>query len=581
MAQYLDEKNSLDPTPTNIVAPHNFDVDFSTMRFAPQEYFNMATEGLKNTFGLGASPTPGPIQGLQEIPGPPPSFGGPIKGLQEIPASGPLRELHEMGYEQHPKAKPLIDAIDHGFADTKTMSAYEMIDQGVQLKDQDMIAKGHTKLADNLSTTNLGPWETLLDYAIGGGITHNAKRNANKIAADVVADAMQRHHGIGMPPVADAINAGLLQPNELTPAQQSPGFASLIPQEPFAMGPDGMPVSSVEMRSIPAQPGQHQVPPQQSWVNHTQNALMGARLTGASKGRSEHQTPEGIQLFNHDLQAQIDGFVETTGRAPSKAEYAEMVKEVRGRTEKEPTKGGLVAERLKGQTAKDTAETAATLEKTTTEKLMRPENLKETQAKTAELLSKMNLNITEASRAITRGLQSEYLAKIEAAKAGMAELKSQLQVVSSVFGGHDITPEHKLKLDQYMLDSVKSGLEIERRAGALGIIGLGFLDSGKQNANITQSGPPGSRIPSQPDPTQQALTMLPPANTGVDPTAFAPRSSMPGMQPMAPLPAPAMPDLIPDLPKNPETSKSFEAYKKLRDKGLSHAEAKKQLEGKK
>ena len=185
--------------------------------------------------------------------------------------------------------------------------------------------------------------------------------------------------------------------------------------------------------------------------------------------------------------------------------------------------------------------------------MLRPEQLKETQAKTAELLSKMNLNITEASRAVTRGQYAEFQAKIEGARAGMSELKSQIQIVSSALAGTDLTKEDKLKYDQYLLNMVKSGLELSKRSGPFG---LDFLDSGKPNVNLTQTGPAGSSVPLAPELGPDGLTMLPPANTGVDPTAFAPQPDRQGILSQAPveaLPTPRQPQVeqLPS-PKTPE-----------------------------
>lgn len=540
MAFELDEKNSLDATPTRFVAPQNFDIDPSTMAFAPGQYMSMLGESIKNSLGsMFQSPTTGPIQGLQEIPGQPPSFGGPIKGLKEEQ------------YEPHPKAKPLIDAIEHGFADKKIMNPVEMIRTGIKASDVEMVHKGHTKLADMLSETNLDPMDKFLDIALGRGVVSGAQRNANKIAADVIANELQRQHGLGMPSVDETVQAGLLQPNELMPTQR-PNFAHLIPDSSFAMTPEGMPVSSVSMQGIPAQPGQGAVPPTQLFISPLQQELVNSRLVGTSKGRL-HSDPAGLTEFNTDVQAQVDAHIEKHGVYPDKQTYSGMVAAARKRVTEEPVKGGLHEEKLKADIAKTKADTTSTEEKTTTEVAMRPEQITESKAKTAELLSKMNLNITEASRAITRGQQAEYHAQIEGAKAGLAEMKGQIQTIAAALASGDLTKEDKIKFDQYLLDLVKSGLQISKRGGAFG---LDFLDSGKPNISLSQTGQPGSSIPPAPA-MGNDITMLPPANTGVDPTRFAPQP-MGGMPPQAPIEAPPIPqaEQIP-APKTPEEARKL------------------------
>jgi hypothetical protein len=324
------------------------------------------------------------------------------------------------------------------------------------------------------------------------------------------------------------------------------------------MGPEA------QMQGIPAQPGSALFPTEKV-LNDLQERLVNQRI--ATTGKAAHQAPEGVQLFNQHVQSQIDAHVERTGRLPNKQEFNEFVTIARGMTEKEPVKGGTKERKELADIDNTRADIDSTKEKTKTEIVMRPEQFKETQAKTAELLSKMNLNITEASRAITRGQNAEYLAKIEGARAGMSELKSQIQTVSAVLAGHDLNKEDRIKLDQHLLDMVKSGLDISKRGGPFG---LDFLDSGKPNVSLSQIRPAGSSMPDASNLGPNDLTMLSPANTGVDPTSFAPKA--PGM--VAPTPQLAPPAEVP-------TTDEQQEYLKLRRAGKTKEQAERILEKKK
>jgi len=502
-----------DTSPTQIVSPLGMNIDLGDLHpgnFNPKQYMSMLAEGMGNMVG----PEP------------------PERGA---PTTKPFAGLHEEVI--HPESKPIITAIETGYAHPKIMSPIKAIRDAIATGDEDALEKGHKKLVE-LYAGQTSFSDRFADYYLRKG-EHAA--TAHKIASDIVMAELQRADPKETPSAEEAVTLGLLQPNELLPDQQpSPTFANLIPQEPFTMGEDNMPVSSVQPSMIPAQPGQQpsgMLYPEEP-LRPLQRQYVEARMKAKTKGK-EHADPAGLQEFHEDVQAQVDAHKEKHGVLPDKQTYSGMVAAARKRVTEEPIKGGLQEDMLKVKIAAEKAGIDKTKEQTTTERLMRPEQLKETQAKTAELLSKMNLNITEASRAVTKGLYAEFQAKIESARAGMSELKSQMQIVSTALAGTDLTKEDKLKYDQYLLDMVKSGLEISRRGG---VFGLDFFDPGNPNINLKRINPAGSNVPVAPELGSDGLTMIPPANTGVNPVDFAPGSRsitpQPQAQPMSEEPTP-------------------------------------------
>jgi hypothetical protein len=117
-----------------------------------------------------------------------------------------------------------------GHADKKYQNPIEMIRQGVQAGDEAVIEKGRAKLISMLSETHLSPAEKFMDILLGGGVVHTAQRNAQKIAADIIAYELQRPGSTAGPSVEEAVRLGLIQPQELIPGLQiQEDYARLIP----------------------------------------------------------------------------------------------------------------------------------------------------------------------------------------------------------------------------------------------------------------------------------------------------------------------------------------------------------------
>ena len=137
-----------------------------------------------------------------------------------------------------------------GHADKKVMGPVEDIRRGVQLGDTTLIEKGHRKLADLLSKTNLSPAEKFLDIYFNRGEISGQRELANRMAADVVMSEMR------MPRVVDAVQQGF--PIEwLIPSEQTrPLYAHLIPADPMTFSAEGELVTSVRFAPTPAAPRQ-------------------------------------------------------------------------------------------------------------------------------------------------------------------------------------------------------------------------------------------------------------------------------------------------------------------------------------
>lgn len=163
-------------------------------------------------------------------------------------------------HQPHVDSEPLIAAIDSGYADKKIIGPIESIREGIRLFDQDpkkgegLVKKGHKALADLLyGERSFGDWYTDTFARSGADRSH-----ASRIAGDVVMREIQNATGMGMPTAETASRLGLIEPSELLPSQQQqvPGYAHLIPEEPFTMSPEGVPATSTEFFPTPAQPGQ-------------------------------------------------------------------------------------------------------------------------------------------------------------------------------------------------------------------------------------------------------------------------------------------------------------------------------------
>lgn len=219
---------------------------------------------------------------------------GPYQVAQSPQPLGPQIDLSQ----PIPESRPLITAVETGYADKKVMGPVDMIRRGVQVNDMDMVDKGHTKLVAAL-TNHMSFGERFGDAYLGTGIMTRAR----KMAADLVMSEMTRPRAI------HAIQSGLLSPAELMPGEQVvPSYGHLIPAEPLDRGE---PQSTVEMRSTPAQPGQEpslSISPE-ALVNPLQQELIQARLSAMEKrtgGQGHGPTATDIALLG--IQAQRDAY---------------------------------------------------------------------------------------------------------------------------------------------------------------------------------------------------------------------------------------------------------------------------------
>ena len=222
-----------DQSPVSIVAPWNTNMDMSTMRFAPDEFQTLLNRALS---GQQVAPMNIPAAGT---PGPQDTGEFPDTGV--IDAHTPI-----------PESQPLMAALDTGIADKKYHKAHDLIREGIQSGDNDMVAQGHEKLMNTiLGPRTFGEWynDTIAGHSQQIGA-------ARRVAGDVVMRELQRATGLGMPRASEAINLGLIHPSELDAQQTQQEFSHLIPQEPMAFNDQGMPISTVQQKFFPAQPGQ-------------------------------------------------------------------------------------------------------------------------------------------------------------------------------------------------------------------------------------------------------------------------------------------------------------------------------------
>ena len=270
MALSLDPRQQDDEeSPTSIVAPWNMDIDPETMQLDPAGYMSSLGEGIGNAFQsmIPAQAPQGPVSGMQEIPEQDFRTSGPIQGMQQVP-----------DYEPHEESHGLINAIEKGYADKSFMNPVKMIRDGVAANNHEMIEKGHTKLTEMLSETHLSPTEKFMDMLMEGGVIHQAQRNAQKIAADIIAHELQRPGSTQAPGAEEAARLGLIQPHELMPGSQigEQTRQRTIPSAGFQFGDDGgvtmTPATSME--STPSFiPGATLTPMQQQIVAQRQRAI--------------------------------------------------------------------------------------------------------------------------------------------------------------------------------------------------------------------------------------------------------------------------------------------------------------------
>ena len=185
----------------------------------------------------------------------------------------------------HPESQALIRAIDSGYADKKMIGPVESIREGIQTGDTKLIEKGHKGIYDILYGS-LSFGTKYADTMIHGG---RMAATAHKMASDIVINEMNR--GSLTPTAEEATGLGLIHPQELMANQTQQMYGNLIPAEPFAMTPEGMPVTRTEMLPTPAQPGQKGVTSIRPGVKLTpfQSEIVEARQKGLSAGLAVRQ----------------------------------------------------------------------------------------------------------------------------------------------------------------------------------------------------------------------------------------------------------------------------------------------------
>jgi hypothetical protein len=530
------ESTGVDTSPERIVAPWDLKDPSQFTTFAPAKAASLIAKSIGDTLfpqPERGAPTTHPFAGLHEDP-------------IEVAAS------HQIG----PESKPLIAAVENGYADKKFLKPIDLIREGIKLGDSEQVKKGHKALADLLlGDPSFGERYTDLYYNHGANI-----QRAHQMAGDVVMNEIKTLTGAGMPTVESATQLGLLDPSQLLPSQQpQPIYANMIPQEPFAMDKQGMPLASVQMQGIPAQSGQVPASMQQP-SNEYLNPLQFDAATALLKaqGKTPPQVPEGIQLFDRHMQALTNAHIAKTGQPPGPEDIAQYTAVARGLTEKEPVKGGLQERKLTTDITKAAAETERTQEQTTTERLIRPDQINEVKAKTTNLLAYAHQAMANASDAVRKGEMAVHHAQLEQARTAMTEVRSQMQALALTMAEGDLSKADKVKMQQLFLDLTETGVKLSKRSGFLG---LDFLDLGKPNVGIEQVGPPGTRT--TPPPAVPA-----PAPSGVNPFTFAPAA--PGGVPSAAQP-PVAPPTPGSLPPEVQTE-----YLRLRALGVPKDKAKKQ-----
>ena len=258
MALGQPQDETIENPPMSVVAPWNMNIDPSTMSFDPKQYQDMMTVA-----------SHGPVVPPQASP-----------GVERVDP-GPAKE-----------SRPLLSAIESGYADKTVMSPVEEIRQGIAGGDPKSIEKGYRKLVDSL-TGGMSFGDRFADYYYNHG---QSAALAHKMAADVIASEWAQHANPGGPTAEETVRLGLIEPNELMANQQMQQYAHMIPAEPFQMDEQGMPKVSTQMRSTPAQPDQQSeisvnpnarlTPLQQNVAESRQKALQSGMAYKAALGQS-------------------------------------------------------------------------------------------------------------------------------------------------------------------------------------------------------------------------------------------------------------------------------------------------------
>jgi hypothetical protein len=308
-----DELEKTENQPYYLVQPSDYNIAPETTRFAPLEYAGMAAQGMAGWAKDDLLPA---ITGAGE------SIGRSVHNMMlpggeqydpnldgdNNPLTNPNHELNQPAAQ----SKPLIAAVESGYADKKLMNPYQMIREGVTAGDMDMVDKGRKKLVDVLSG-NMSFGERFGDAYLQQG----RMVGIQKMAADLVMKEMMR------PFASDAVNQGLIEPNELLP-EQSQEHGRLIPAEgmPMTSGFDtenpSMPMgSSVDMyRTV--RPEARLTDLQNETVD-IRNKGEGQALAWAGRGRGQGAQPNPTSLAIAGIQADMD-VIRQSGHEPTPEE---------------------------------------------------------------------------------------------------------------------------------------------------------------------------------------------------------------------------------------------------------------------
>lgn len=470
------------------------------------DYYNRLNSGVEFPAMIGQP------QGIPPVPmASPPSFGdsppqymsqpgpymmtqydqplGPDMQDDGMDESGGMSEeaptIRDLAYaNMAPESKPIIKAIETGYADKKFMGPAQEIREALQSRSDEGLEKAFLKLQKILNKNEMTWGQKFADNYLGTGIQARQAAMATKIAADIVASEFLR------PTVEESVNLGFIQPQELIGRQTQPTYSHLIPQEPFAFTPGGEPVSSIRDSLVPAQPGQmasgRTIIPGAP-LTPLQESAIATRLSMQAKAAARPVKPEKTDEFLLDVQARIAAL----GHPPTAQELSDIIRGARGQFEKEPEKGGLKAADLKAGTAGKKAETMKTEEQIITERVRRLPELEKLEAETSNLYASAREHLAKASDAVRKGEMAEWRAQIEAARANLLETRNQASALMMTLLELDMPKEKKVEVIDQIQKIMKTGIELSSSPGFMGI------DMGKPNVGV-KVGPPGSLVPTPP-----------------------------------------------------------------------------------
>lgn len=471
------------------------------------------------------------------------------QGIPSLPPMPPPQAPPPVDHTQPgPESMPLFDALDKGYADKKIVSPVEMIRQGVQLGDMDMVDKGHEKLRQALhGTRSFG--ERFSDaYFRNNELT----TSLDKMAADTVMREMLR------PSVESATQTGLLRPNELTAGQAQPQYAHLIPAASGRFSEEGIPETTVGMSGIPAQPGQRPggislMPGAR--LDPIQEELVKNRLEIAQK-QAARSAPAGFQELLADVESQVAAHIEKTGKPPTAQDYAMFMGVARGRFNKEDLPGSKGAEKTQ-------EEINALKAKTETENKMRQTNHDKARAEIGESIAKVHSLMTLADEAVIKGNRSQDALQLERARTELVAAKSAIAGELLAISKFDIPDDQKRDLYNNILKLSGSVAHLEKRLGTFG------FDIGTPNATVVQ----GAEKPLVPQVPTEPLVRKP---------EVSPYPYLPGYKPFTGpgQEIPQAPQVELPLPPQSKQNPMLEEYSRLRRAGLTKEQIKAELEKK-